>query len=184
MVGVARFRALPPGPPPRAGQHEAPEPDGRREAVQVRIPERSHVRVPRHDAVGLEAEDAPRVVESGPVQSAGNSSSTAEVTCSVEAVPPTSAVRVAGSRRDTSMAAISRAAGSPAPRRSSMSTTDHSMPTGLASPLRDAGAFVAGYERAGPIRGWELPLLPVAALARLTLRPLITNRRAARTSTA
>jgi hydroxylysine kinase len=58
------------------------------------------------------------------------------------------------------------------------------MPTGLASPLRDAGAFVAGYERAGPIRGWELPLLPVAALARLTLRALITNRRAARTSTA
>lgn len=45
-------------------------------------------------------------------------------------------------------------------------------------PWRDAGAFVAGYERARPIRGWELPLLPVAALARLTLRALITNWRA------
>jgi Ser/Thr protein kinase RdoA (MazF antagonist) len=44
--------------------------------------------------------------------------------------------------------------------------------------LRDACAFVTGYERARPIRDWELPLLPISALARLTLRALITNWRA------
>jgi Ser/Thr protein kinase RdoA (MazF antagonist) len=47
-------------------------------------------------------------------------------------------------------------------------------------PWREACAFVAGYERARPIKDWELPLLPVAALARLTLRALITNWRAVR----
>ena len=47
-------------------------------------------------------------------------------------------------------------------------------------PWRDGCAFVAGYERARPIKDQELPLLPVAALARLTLRALITNWRAAR----
>jgi hydroxylysine kinase len=47
-------------------------------------------------------------------------------------------------------------------------------------PWRDACAFVAGYERARPIKDRELPLLPVAALARLTLRALITNWRAER----
>lgn len=47
-------------------------------------------------------------------------------------------------------------------------------------PWRDACAFVAGYEGARPIRDRELPLLPVAALARLTLRALITNWRAER----
>ncbi|MFL6180039.1 MAG: phosphotransferase [Actinomycetes bacterium] len=47
-------------------------------------------------------------------------------------------------------------------------------------PWRDACAFVAGYERARPIKDEELPLLPVAALARLTLRALITNWRAER----
>jgi Ser/Thr protein kinase RdoA (MazF antagonist) len=47
-------------------------------------------------------------------------------------------------------------------------------------PWRDACAFVAGYERARPIKDQELPLLPVAALARLTLRALITNWRANR----
>jgi len=47
-------------------------------------------------------------------------------------------------------------------------------------PWRDACAFVAGYERARPITDRELPLLPVAALARLTLRALITNWRAER----
>ena len=36
------------------------------------------------------------------------------------------------------------------------------------------------YERARPIKDRELPLLPVAALARLTLRALITNWRAER----
>jgi hydroxylysine kinase len=45
-------------------------------------------------------------------------------------------------------------------------------------PWRDAGAFVVGYERARPIRDQELSLLPVAALARLTLRALINNWRA------
>jgi Ser/Thr protein kinase RdoA (MazF antagonist) len=47
-------------------------------------------------------------------------------------------------------------------------------------PWREACAFVAGYERTRPIRDRELPLLPVAALARLTLRGLITNWRAER----
>jgi Ser/Thr protein kinase RdoA (MazF antagonist) len=47
-------------------------------------------------------------------------------------------------------------------------------------PWRDASAFIAGYERVRPIRESELPLLPVAALARLTLRALITNWRAER----
>ncbi|MFJ4979914.1 phosphotransferase [Streptomyces coeruleorubidus] len=47
-------------------------------------------------------------------------------------------------------------------------------------PWRDACAFAAGYQRKRPIRASELPLLPVAALARLTLRALITNWRAER----
>jgi Ser/Thr protein kinase RdoA (MazF antagonist) len=47
-------------------------------------------------------------------------------------------------------------------------------------PWRDACAFVVGYERARPIKDRELPLLPHAALARLTLRALITNWRADR----
>ena len=47
-------------------------------------------------------------------------------------------------------------------------------------PWRSAGVFVAGYERARPIKDSELPLLPVAALARLTVRALITNWRAER----
>jgi Ser/Thr protein kinase RdoA (MazF antagonist) len=47
-------------------------------------------------------------------------------------------------------------------------------------PWRDACAFVAGYEAARPIKEQELPLLPVAGLARLTLRALITNWRAQR----
>jgi Ser/Thr protein kinase RdoA (MazF antagonist) len=47
-------------------------------------------------------------------------------------------------------------------------------------PWRDACAFVAGYERTRPVKDRELPLLPVAALARLTLRALITSWRAER----
>jgi hydroxylysine kinase len=47
-------------------------------------------------------------------------------------------------------------------------------------PWRDACAFLAGYETARPIKDRERPLLPVAALARLTLRALITNWRAER----
>ena len=47
-------------------------------------------------------------------------------------------------------------------------------------PWQEACAFVSGYERARPIKDQELPLLPVAALARLTLRALITNWRAER----
>jgi Ser/Thr protein kinase RdoA (MazF antagonist) len=47
-------------------------------------------------------------------------------------------------------------------------------------PWREACAFLAGYETARPIKDRELPLLPVAALARLTLRALITNWRAER----
>ena len=47
-------------------------------------------------------------------------------------------------------------------------------------PWRDACAFLAGYETARPIKDRELPLLPVAALARLTLRALIANWRAKR----
>jgi hydroxylysine kinase len=47
-------------------------------------------------------------------------------------------------------------------------------------PWREACSFVAGYERARPIKDTELPLLPVAALARLTLRALVTHWRAER----
>lgn len=47
-------------------------------------------------------------------------------------------------------------------------------------PWRDPCAFVAGYEHVRPIKDSELPLLPVAGLARLTLRALITNWRAER----
>ncbi|MFI1508810.1 phosphotransferase [Streptomyces sp. NPDC020597] len=47
-------------------------------------------------------------------------------------------------------------------------------------PWRDACAFAAGYQRERPIRASELPLLPIAALARLTLRALISNWRAER----
>lgn len=47
-------------------------------------------------------------------------------------------------------------------------------------PWREAWAFVAGYDWARPIRDDELPLVPVAGLARLTLRALITNWRAER----
>ncbi|MDX2521223.1 phosphotransferase [Streptomyces stelliscabiei] len=47
-------------------------------------------------------------------------------------------------------------------------------------PWRDACAFAAGYQRTRPIKDSELPLLPVAALARLTLRALLTNWRAER----
>ena len=47
-------------------------------------------------------------------------------------------------------------------------------------PWREARAFVTGYERTRPIKDQELPLLPVAALGRLTLRALITNWRAER----
>lgn len=47
-------------------------------------------------------------------------------------------------------------------------------------PWRDACAFVTGYGSARPIDRRELPVLPVAALARLTLRALITNWRAER----
>lgn len=49
-----------------------------------------------------------------------------------------------------------------------------------AHPWSDAYAFVAGYLRALPVEESELPLLPIAALARLTLRALITNWRAER----
>jgi len=47
-------------------------------------------------------------------------------------------------------------------------------------PWGEARAFVTGYERTRPIKDRELPLLPVAALARLTLRALITHWRAER----
>ncbi|MFI6375656.1 phosphotransferase [Streptomyces sp. NPDC050546] len=47
-------------------------------------------------------------------------------------------------------------------------------------PWRDACAFVVGYQRERPIKASEIPLLPVAALARLTLRALLTNWRAER----
>ncbi|MEQ4725876.1 phosphotransferase [Nonomuraea sp. B19D2] len=47
-------------------------------------------------------------------------------------------------------------------------------------PWREACSFVVGYERARPIKDTELPLLPVAALARLTLRALVTHWRAER----
>ncbi|MDQ1021514.1 phosphotransferase [Streptomyces afghaniensis] len=47
-------------------------------------------------------------------------------------------------------------------------------------PWRDACAFAAGYQRERPVKDSELPLLPVAALARLTLRALLANWRAER----
>ncbi|WP_199838319.1 MULTISPECIES: phosphotransferase [Streptomyces] len=47
-------------------------------------------------------------------------------------------------------------------------------------PWRDACAFAAGYQRQRPVKASELALLPVAALARLTLRALLTNWRAER----
>lgn len=47
-------------------------------------------------------------------------------------------------------------------------------------PWWDACAFMAGYLQARPIKDGELALLPVAGVARLTLRALITNWRAKR----
>ncbi|WP_410641615.1 phosphotransferase [Amycolatopsis sp. lyj-346] len=47
-------------------------------------------------------------------------------------------------------------------------------------PWREARAFAAGYTRVRPLGDRELPVLPVAALARLTLRALITDWRAQR----
>jgi hydroxylysine kinase len=47
-------------------------------------------------------------------------------------------------------------------------------------PWRDACTFVDGYQRKRPIQDSELPLLPIAALARLTLRALLANWRAER----
>lgn len=47
-------------------------------------------------------------------------------------------------------------------------------------PWREACSFVTGYEQARPIKDAELPLLPIAALARLTLRALVTHWRADR----
>jgi hydroxylysine kinase len=47
-------------------------------------------------------------------------------------------------------------------------------------PWWGACAFLAGYETVRPIKDGELPLLPVAALARLTLRALIASWRAER----
>ena len=47
-------------------------------------------------------------------------------------------------------------------------------------PWWDACAFMAGYLDTRPIKDWEVPLLPVAGVARLTLRALITNWRAKR----
>lgn len=49
-------------------------------------------------------------------------------------------------------------------------------------PWRDAFAFVAGYEQSRPINELELPLLPVAALARLTMLALIRYWKAERAS--
>jgi hydroxylysine kinase len=49
-----------------------------------------------------------------------------------------------------------------------------------AHPWLDACTFVAGYVQTRPIKDSELPLLPIAALARLTLRALITHWRAER----
>jgi hydroxylysine kinase len=45
-------------------------------------------------------------------------------------------------------------------------------------PWEHARAFLAGYTRTRPIRESELALLPIAALARLTLRALLSNWRA------
>ncbi|QRM32844.1 phosphotransferase enzyme family protein [Microvirga sp. VF16] len=47
-------------------------------------------------------------------------------------------------------------------------------------PWQDAFAFVAGYEKSRPIKESELPLLPVAALARLTMLALIRHWKAER----
>ncbi|MEU1848238.1 phosphotransferase [Streptomyces sp. NPDC019990] len=47
-------------------------------------------------------------------------------------------------------------------------------------PWGEVCSFVKGYERARPVKDTELPLLPVAALARLTLRALVTHWRAER----
>ncbi|TIM04510.1 phosphotransferase enzyme family protein [Mesorhizobium sp.] len=47
-------------------------------------------------------------------------------------------------------------------------------------PWQDAFAFVAGYEQSRPINGSELPALPVAALARLTMLALIRHWKAER----
>ncbi|MER8887281.1 phosphotransferase enzyme family protein [Mesorhizobium sp. M0816] len=47
-------------------------------------------------------------------------------------------------------------------------------------PWQDALAFVAGYEQSRPINESELPLLPVAALARLTMLALIRHWKAER----
>ncbi|MDQ1022125.1 aminotransferase class III-fold pyridoxal phosphate-dependent enzyme [Streptomyces afghaniensis] len=51
-------------------------------------------------------------------------------------------------------------------------------------PWRDACAFVAGYQRERPVKDSELSLLPVAALARLTLRASRELASGARTRTA
>ncbi len=51
---------------------------------------------------------------------------------------------------------------------------------GQENPWQDACAFLKGYERVRLVEDSELALLPVAALARLTLRALITNWRAQR----
>lgn len=48
------------------------------------------------------------------------------------------------------------------------------------SPWREACAFAAGYAGVRPFKDGELPLLPVAALARLTLRALLADWRAQR----
>lgn len=48
------------------------------------------------------------------------------------------------------------------------------------SPWREACAFAAGYGKVRPIEDAELPLLPVAALARLTLRALLADWRSRR----
>jgi len=48
------------------------------------------------------------------------------------------------------------------------------------SPWREACAFTAGYAGVRPFEDGELPLLPVAALARLTLRALLADWRAQR----
>jgi len=47
-------------------------------------------------------------------------------------------------------------------------------------PWRDASDFIAGYEQSRPIDDAELPLLPVAALARLTMLALIRHWKAER----
>lgn len=47
-------------------------------------------------------------------------------------------------------------------------------------PWQDAYAFVTGYEQSRPIKALELPLLPVAALARLTMLALIRYWKAER----